>query len=112
MGARGGEFEPGMSVLVGSLLFWTCLFVCSSQIPCCPNCICVTRTSRGAELPSFCRGPQTEGGGGILQKDVLFKVGSLGAKCSAVPIYHVVLHKCKIQHFCWNKTSDSAEVAA
>lgn len=36
------------------------LYLCDMHVP----------TSDGAELPSFCRGPQTEGGGGILQKDV------------------------------------------
>lgn len=79
MGARGGEFEPGMSVLVGRLLFWTCLFVCSSQIPCCPNCICVTCTSRPAMVlssPAFVGVPRLREGVGSCRR--MFSVVQTG----------------------------------
>lgn len=53
MGARGGELEPEMSVLVGRSLFWTNLFICSSQISCRPICIGVMCTSWPVTMLNF-----------------------------------------------------------
>lgn len=70
----GWEFEPGMSVLVGRLLSWTCLLVCSSQDCCCPKC-----RVRCAHLD------QHWGWAPWHPHGVLFSLGIWWLKCSTAP---------------------------
>lgn len=97
-----------MSVLVGRLLFWTCLLVCSSQIHCYPNC--VVRCAHLDEKP--CPAPQ------LLQESTgCREVPSPRVMLSITPTQPLVtkmlkysqittfFHKHEIRHFCWNETS-------
>ena len=103
----GWEFAPGVSVLVGRLLFWTCLHVCSSQNHCCPNYIVRCAHPDQKSCPALQLLNKSTGWREDPRKEALrmTQTGPLMVKMLSSSQITMFFQKCEIKHSCWNKNS-------